>query len=255
MTKFFLAPLLAISVVFAVDANSTESASDSVGRPAVQEDKATEKTDWWGASWDKTSRDLLFSGALATTVTASMDHPLRDQWKNHQLMSPETSRVGDLLGTGIPGATIALAQLLWDRPNGVSHAKSLVAAALWTGTSKLLTNRKRPGDLRHYNAFPSGHTSTMFTTATSLTYSYGWKVGVPAYLLATVTGLSRMADDVHWASDVVAGAFVGVWMGRAYHESVKAEISQGSTSKTESSLLIIPTVRSDACFVQVLFDY
>ena len=36
-----------------------------------------------------------------------------------------------------------------------------------------------------------------------------------AYPVAAFVGLSRLSDDMHWASDVVAGAFVGIIMGRA----------------------------------------
>ena len=43
---------------------------------------------------------------------------------------------------------------------------------------------------------------------------YGWKIGVPAYALAGLMGASRIHEDKHWLSDVVAGAALGYIAGR-----------------------------------------
>jgi membrane-associated phospholipid phosphatase len=46
-------------------------------------------------------------------------------------------------------------------------------------------------------------------------------VGVPSLLVASYTALTRIADDAHWYSDVVAGATLGIFWGRAtyaHHE-------------------------------------
>ena len=59
-------------------------------------------------------------------------------------------------------------------------------------------------------AFPSGHTSSAFATATSLSLVYKkWYVIVPSYTWAGTVGYSRMHLGVHYPSDVLAGALIG----------------------------------------------
>jgi membrane-associated phospholipid phosphatase len=59
-------------------------------------------------------------------------------------------------------------------------------------------------------SFPSGHTSSAFETATSLSLAYPkWYVIAPSYLYAGLVGYSRMDLGVHYPSDVIAGAVIG----------------------------------------------
>src|SRR5690349_11962186 len=61
---------------------------------------------------------------------------------------------------------------------------------------KFTVRRERP-DGSNSLSFPSGHTSSMFATATVLQRYYGWKVGVPAYAVGSYVGLARMAWNKH----------------------------------------------------------
>jgi membrane-associated phospholipid phosphatase len=59
-------------------------------------------------------------------------------------------------------------------------------------------------------SFPSGHASTAFATATSLSLDYPkWYVIVPSYLFAGTVAYSRMDLGVHYPSDVLVGALIG----------------------------------------------
>jgi membrane-associated phospholipid phosphatase len=59
-------------------------------------------------------------------------------------------------------------------------------------------------------SFPSGHTSTAFATATSVSLLYPkWYIIVPSYLYAGTVAYSRMDLGVHYPSDVLAGALIG----------------------------------------------
>ena len=64
-------------------------------------------------------------------------------------------------------------------------------------------------------SFPSGHTSTSFALATSLTLEYPkWYVIIPSYAYACTVAYSRMDLGVHYPSDVLMGALIG--SGSAY---------------------------------------
>lgn len=59
-------------------------------------------------------------------------------------------------------------------------------------------------------SFPSGHTSTAFSVATSISLCYPkWYVITPMYLWAGTIGYSRMHLGVHYPSDVFMGALIG----------------------------------------------
>jgi membrane-associated phospholipid phosphatase len=69
-------------------------------------------------------------------------------------------------------------------------------------------------------SFPSLHTAAAFATATALVGEIGIrrpaavKVAAPLlYTAAMVPGLTRVYLDQHWASDIVAGAFIGTLLG------------------------------------------
>ncbi|MBL0355828.1 MAG: phosphatase PAP2 family protein [Chitinophagaceae bacterium] len=59
-------------------------------------------------------------------------------------------------------------------------------------------------------SFPSGHTSSAFYSATSLSLLYKkWYVVVPSYAWAVSVGYARMYQGVHYPSDVFVGALIG----------------------------------------------
>jgi membrane-associated phospholipid phosphatase len=83
----------------------------------------------------------------------------------------------------------------------------------YTQILKVTVGRERP-DGSDNQSFPSGHTSQAFAMASVAQHHYGWKIGVPAYALAGLMGASRIHEDKHWLSDVVAGAALGYIAGR-----------------------------------------
>lgn len=76
-------------------------------------------------------------------------------------------------------------------------------------------------------SFPSGHTTVAFAAATVFAMEYKDRPLVPiiAYSAATLIGLSRITENKHWATDVLAGAALGYLTGRQvvnnYHRYAK----------------------------------
>jgi membrane-associated phospholipid phosphatase len=75
-------------------------------------------------------------------------------------------------------------------------------------------------------SFPSGHSSSAFATATSMSLDYPkWYVIVPAYTWATSVAYSRLDLGVHYPSDVLAGAVVGsgcAWLTHVVNKKLQA---------------------------------
>jgi undecaprenyl-diphosphatase len=64
-------------------------------------------------------------------------------------------------------------------------------------------------------SFPSGHASFFFAFATTVFLAYR-KPGAWLYLGAVVMGIARVAAGVHWISDILGGAFVGIFGGLVF---------------------------------------
>jgi hypothetical protein len=77
------------------------------------------------------------------------------------------------------------------------------------------------------SSFPSGHTTVAFAAATvyAMEYSNHPYIPVLAYSAATLIGISRITENRHWATDVLAGAALGFITGRQvvnnYHRYAK----------------------------------
>ena len=62
------------------------------------------------------------------------------------------------------------------------------------------------------HGLPSGHTTTAFTVATIIWSRYStWRI--PFIVLAIATGVCMMILGLHFPSDVIAGAFLGMFCG------------------------------------------
>ncbi len=73
---------------------------------------------------------------------------------------------------------------------------------------KYSIKKERP-DHSNQHAFPSNHTSISFQGAAFIQKRYGWKWGIPAYLLSGYVGWGRTYCKQHDWWDVLAGAVIG----------------------------------------------
>ena len=100
---------------------------------------------------------------------------------------------------------------------------SIASAAAITLAGKALVDEERP-DNSDNDSFPSGHTANAFASATTLHRRYGWQTGVPAYAVATVTGIARERARKHHWYDVVAGAAIGTATGWFFTDALNDKV-------------------------------
>ncbi|MGV8091308.1 MAG: phosphatase PAP2 family protein [Mangrovibacterium sp.] len=111
-----------------------------------------------------------------------------------------------------------------NRGKAVYIGATVLFAAIVTNILKYSIDRTRPFIVFPFleklaaagsPSFPSGHTSDAFALATSLSIVYPrWPVIIFSYTWAIMVGYSRMSLGVHYPTDVLAGAVVGI--GSAY---------------------------------------
>lgn len=88
-------------------------------------------------------------------------------------------------------------------------ATGVMAAA--TKGLKHCVGRTRPNGESH--SFPSGHSAIAFMGATLLAHEYGHRsvwIPVAGYTVATATAAMRVLNNVHYVSDVIVGAAIGI---------------------------------------------
>lgn len=131
------------------------------------------------------------------------------------------------VSVGVPGIMMATGLLSDNKKltyDALEIYAGIVAGWLLTESAKRIVDRKRPSETYsfiqpyknlHGHSFPSGHTSTAFSFATSISLEYKkWYVVVPAYTWASLVAYSRMHLGVHYPSDVLGGIIIGA--GTAY---------------------------------------
>jgi membrane-associated phospholipid phosphatase len=151
------------------------------------------------------------------------------------------------ISIGIPAIMLTVGLIKKDsvlKQNALMITGSLVASSIISVALKYGINRDRP--FITYPeivklapggspAFPSGHTSMAFSTATSLSIAYPkWYIITPSFLWAGAVGYSRMHLGVHYPSDVLVGALIG--SGSAWLSSFLTKKIQ--LSRTEKRLLL-----------------
>jgi len=102
------------------------------------------------------------------------------------------------------------------KTNKVSHLgfdmlRALIVSQALTQGIKVVGQRDRPTG--ECCAFPSGHASAAFATASVLERHLGYRGAWPTFVVAGYVATSRLADNRHFLSDVVFGSALGIASG------------------------------------------
>ena len=115
------------------------------------------------------------------------------------------------------GLWVRLGKLLAGRERpSAAYEYSKHPGGIWRGPIHQITNEEKRS-VASYDAFPSGHTATIFSIATVFAEQYKDIPIVPifCYSFASLVGISRMLEHTHWASDVFLGGVIGYLSGKA----------------------------------------
>ena len=115
-----------------------------------------------------------------------------------------------MFAPAVAGATVALVKK--DYEGLLQLGGSLAVSVAASYALKYTVKKERP-DGSDNHAFPSNHTGFSFAGATFLQKRYGWKWGVPAYLVSGYVAWGRIYAKRHDVWDVLAGAAIGVGSG------------------------------------------
>jgi len=173
----------------------------------------------WRVADEADALDHAVYDAIANTPTPTLDIPVT--WlanaSNHSLFSVVIA--GALAATrGARGRRVATRGLT------AVGATSIVANLI----VKPLFARRRPNrsndivgrDARMptSSSFPSGHTASAFAFAAAVTPEIP-HLALPLYALASAVGYSRVHTGVHYPSDVMGGAVLGLAVGTVIRQT------------------------------------
>jgi membrane-associated phospholipid phosphatase len=201
-------------------------AADSFVASALEDTKLyfTAPLRWDEEDW------LYFGGALvAIGVAHSYDERVRDHFatgpnaglnggENKNSLRDAAPTIALIGGTGLAAA-------FFDDKDGYRETWALIEAGAFSGiTAEVLgyaSGRERPDATTSPNewfkggdSFPSLHTTVAFAVGTVFAESgsdeYRWIRRIIGYGVAGATAYVRVQENVHWLSDTVAGAALGI---------------------------------------------
>ncbi len=224
--KAQMAFVLAAGVAITLYPNATRASESFVG-DTLQDTKLyfTAPLRWDEEDW------LYFGGALVAIGAAhSFDTEVRDHFATGSKAvlngGKDTNSLRDAAPTIAIVAGTGLTAAFMDDQDGYRETWALVEAGAFSGaTAEVLgyaTGRERPDETTSPNqwgkggndSFPSLHTTVAFAVGTVFAESgndeYRWLRRIIGYGVAGATAYVRVDDNVHWLSDTVAGAALGI---------------------------------------------
>ncbi|HEX2953554.1 MAG TPA: phosphatase PAP2 family protein [Bacillota bacterium] len=195
---------------------------------------ATAPFHWQASDWGKAALVLGIA-----SVFYMKDSEIRDWSQDHRSDAGDSiAKVAKHFGGNIVLLPLSALYLygyesddLRARRTALLGLESFIETTFITASLKYMGQRSRPytgdpydtwdgiglsGD-NDYLSFPSTHAARAFSIATIIAEEYKDRPFVPilSYSLATLTALSRINDDEHWASDVFVGSAIGYFTAKA----------------------------------------
>ncbi|WP_170347609.1 phosphatase PAP2 family protein [Ruegeria atlantica] len=150
----------------------------------------------------------------------------------------DLERAGDILQLAIPLTALGLTYAQNDPEGRKQLAKGVGTTFLTVQSLKYAVDKWRP-NYSADNSFPSGHTAAAFSGAAFLQSRYGAHYGVPAYLLASFVGYTRVRAEKHYSDDVLAGASIAMLSNWLY------------ATPMQNGIAVVPTITQDKVGLQV----
>nr|WP_087025129.1 phosphatase PAP2 family protein [Thaumasiovibrio subtropicus] len=131
--------------------------------------------------------------------------------------------ISDYTAYGLVTASIAWPAYQRDWHGATQAGLSVASGTVIGEVMKARFEKDRP-DMSDNDSFPSNHTVNAFSAATNLHIRHGWRVGLPAYGIATLAGVARVEADKHYWEDVLAGAAIGIFTGWLFTDSQSGQV-------------------------------
>lgn len=229
--------------------------------------------------WNK--EDYLIFGSIITTTAGLyfIDEDIRDFFKDNQTetindIASVAEKFGDkyyissfLVASYLSGYLLDNKKLIETTLLGI---ESLIISAVFTHTLKQIFHRHRPftndgnnvfdGPFYSTNddilSFPSGHSTSSFAVATIFANQYANDnlfLSSLIYSMATLTAVSRVYDEEHWASDIFIGAAIGYFTGKTIYNLNQTR--KKNQKKNSISIIPITNFKSNSFGLNLIYKF
>jgi PAP2 superfamily len=236
---------LSVRVFEALRREARRYASDSVALVKAP-------ADWNKTEWERMGGCALIVGGLMF-FDKDVDRAAQKQ-RSHftDRLSGVTAALGDQYGFHVSGALL-IAGAVFNHENMRESGRDAIEAGVLayvvdTLVIKRAVGRERPFESNgrtvfvpgsSHDSFPSGHATEAFAVASVISArSKSWIIPVIAYSAATIVAIDRVNTRDHFASDVLAGAFLGSAVGH-FIVNRHGEKEKGVLSKADLQLVPI----------------